>query len=456
MANNTTDSNLHVICTTVDHPGHTYTRNPLPASADKVNKLLQENHTKFHAFFNYHEITHGIFQHNHLAHHALTLFALGASPELIEKAYTANSGFQRIQPPLVEAVSDQLGDWAVFELSVANEHNYANFLHYFEKYAAKHCIEELVNRFLFRGDQFAEQVFARQFLGFVHPLIHTLAGLEFGQPAIVAEGLAQACVHRDEYLIPIMFEIEKVSAAHCERWTLVDIFAACRASKDLKSSVKYDDFDKLKNGLLLRARQSTIAMAGRWRVEPDEIDLRMAELQNATAFMLAGAQRRGKAPRMDFFTMHGTNCAVFVSALVQKSWVSPVDKARLLSWFGRFSVIAYLVHGAPQLDLTILREMTTVQSPDGWDDAIRRSCAFMDDGHACKMVRSLAWAEQTCRPYEGLDGFCMAGDDFVKAATIVADSLTGDGGRSGPDMDECWIRGAGFDEAWKDVPSVNK
>lgn len=63
MANNTTDSNLPAICTTVDYPEHTYTRNPLPASADKVNKLLQENHTKFHAFFNYHEITHGIFQH---------------------------------------------------------------------------------------------------------------------------------------------------------------------------------------------------------------------------------------------------------------------------------------------------------------------------------------------------------------------------------------------------------
>lgn len=84
------------------------------------------------------------------------------------------------------------------------------------------------------------------------------------------------------------------------------------------------------------------------------------------------------------------------------------------------------------------------------------SDAFMDDGHACKVVRSLAWAEQKCRPYEGRDGFCMTGDDFVNAATIVADSLTGDGGRSGHDVEECWIRGAGFDEAWENVPSVGK
>lgn len=60
----------------------------------------------------------------------------------------------------------------MFELSLANEHNYANFLHYFEKYAAKHGIEELVNRFLFRGDQFAEQVFARQFLGMSRIVAH--------------------------------------------------------------------------------------------------------------------------------------------------------------------------------------------------------------------------------------------------------------------------------------------
>jgi hypothetical protein len=40
MANKTTG-----ICTTVDHLGQTYTKNSLPASADKVNKLLQENHT---------------------------------------------------------------------------------------------------------------------------------------------------------------------------------------------------------------------------------------------------------------------------------------------------------------------------------------------------------------------------------------------------------------------------
>lgn len=67
----------------------------------------------------------------------------------------------------------------------------------------------------------------------------------------MAEGLAQACVHRDEYLIPIMFDIEKVSTAHCERWTLVDIFTACRVSPDLKSSVKFDDFDKIEKWVVI-------------------------------------------------------------------------------------------------------------------------------------------------------------------------------------------------------------
>jgi hypothetical protein len=47
-----------------------------------------------------------------------------------------------------------------------------NFSTISRKYAAKHDIEELVNRFLFRGDQFTEQVFARQFLGMSRIMVH--------------------------------------------------------------------------------------------------------------------------------------------------------------------------------------------------------------------------------------------------------------------------------------------
>ena len=66
-------------------------------SAQRASELLQENHEKHHIFFN----ESGF--HNHIAHHLLTVFALNASPEQIQKHYDDNKSYQR--PPQPVAVS---------------------------------------------------------------------------------------------------------------------------------------------------------------------------------------------------------------------------------------------------------------------------------------------------------------------------------------------------------------
>jgi sulfur relay (sulfurtransferase) complex TusBCD TusD component (DsrE family) len=63
-------------------------------SAKVANELLQENHDKYHIFVN----TDGF--HNHIAHHLLAIYALGATPDELQKAYDNNKGYQRNQFPV--------------------------------------------------------------------------------------------------------------------------------------------------------------------------------------------------------------------------------------------------------------------------------------------------------------------------------------------------------------------
>lgn len=48
---------------------------------------------------------------------------------------------------------------------------------------------------MLKGDQRADDMLVRMFDGILHPLIHLGFGVEFEQPAIIAEALALAAVH---------------------------------------------------------------------------------------------------------------------------------------------------------------------------------------------------------------------------------------------------------------------
>ena len=56
----------------------------------------------------------------------------------------------------------------------------------------------------------------------------------------------------------------------------------------------------------------------------------------------------------------------------------------------------------------------------------------------------MANAEKVSKPFEGKEGFTLEGDDWLKIAHMVIDSVEIQG--------DHWIRSAGFDEAWEQVP----
>ena len=122
-------------------------------------------------------------------------------------------------------------------------------------------------------------------VGFLHPLIHLGFALEFKQPAIVAEALAQAALHRD-YLAPFFLGAEKqanqtVEISSSIRKTLYDLLDEIRANEKLATSAHWDDDNKIRDGVLVRAPQEMIDIASQWTVRSEDLELRNAEMVNA-------------------------------------------------------------------------------------------------------------------------------------------------------------------------------
>lgn len=161
---------------------------------------------------------------------------------------------------------------------------------------------------LFAGTPQAEPLLVRLFAGFLHPLIQLLYGVEFGQPAIVAEALAQAAVHADNGLSDFLLGAEAAAEGKGEggeaMWKLYD---AVRDDGKLRGAARYADGDKVREGVLGRAKAEMVAVAGRVRVAEEEVDARTAEMFNGAVGVAAAAAltpvKGGKGGKFDFFLM---------------------------------------------------------------------------------------------------------------------------------------------------------
>lgn len=120
-------------------------------------------------------------------------------------------------------------------------------------------------------------------VGFLHPIIHLGYGLEFDQPLIVAEALAQAAVHTDW---PARFlwgaESAAVKLSGLPSRTLVDLMDEIRANSELANSVLWSDPpNKVTDGLYKRASEEMIRVAAQWKVSQEDLQQKTAEMINA-------------------------------------------------------------------------------------------------------------------------------------------------------------------------------
>ena len=128
--------------------------------------------------------------------------------------------------------------------------------------------------------------------------MHIGMALEFKQPKILAEGLAQSCVHHDYWYNEFISATERVGASPEAESALPlsDCVDLCRADPVVRrsSSVDYHQtFEEvetgpkmvmrvefIKDGVLANAWDEMVAIASRYRVDPNDLDRATAELMN--------------------------------------------------------------------------------------------------------------------------------------------------------------------------------
>ncbi len=126
--------------------------------------------------------------------------------------------------------------------------------------------------------------------GLLHPIIHLGFGVEFKQPAIVAEALAQAAVH-DTWIGPLLLAAEKAATSEKSK-SMVEILDEIRADKKLSTAAHWDDANKIRDGLIARAPDEMIKYASQWTVKSDELMIKTAEMTNAAGITTRSSSTR--------------------------------------------------------------------------------------------------------------------------------------------------------------------
>lgn len=128
-------------------------------SSKAGSRLLQENHDKYHIFFN----PSGF--HNHIAHHLLTIYALGATPDELQQAFDNNKPIQRPQFPVEKPIVQAMTDLDKFKEFLGKEQYFHDFEIFFRHEIETKGWEAVVNEHVFAGNAHADRMLTRMLAG---------------------------------------------------------------------------------------------------------------------------------------------------------------------------------------------------------------------------------------------------------------------------------------------------
>ena len=123
-------------------------------------------------------------------------------------------------------------------------------------------------------------------------------------------------------------------------------------------------------------------------------------------------------------------------------------KVRLLEWKIRIDIIQYVARGCPPLQPDAIRNYTPkekdlVSKPE---DLLPRFHRIAEDGHNIKLVRALLIAQQISQKYVDRPWIRMDDDMWLRAHYVLLDG--------NEHIDPKWVRSAGFEEAWEEIPKA--
>ncbi|KAK7706544.1 hypothetical protein SLS63_013932 [Diaporthe eres] len=418
--------------------------------AKKVTELLQKDLDVYHVYFN----DRGF--HNHIVHHLLALYGTGADAEAIQHGFDGNTGYQLPAKPTHNHVVEDLQTWSHAAKYLGKGQYYPDFLAFFQREIERKGWEAVVTEYLFSGSEGAEDLFVRLYAGVLHPLIQLMYAVEWKQPAIVAEALAQTCVHHDN-LRRELFAAEKMANEKYGRTSgsrmpsIASLLSEVRDQPKLGKELKYEDGYSLRDTVFRRAGDEMLEILSKVKVRPDEVEERTAEMFDANMFMAAGASfHPKKVNKFDFFIIHHLNSSPIFVTFNSQSWVPAETRARLLEWKIRYDLMEYAARGVPVLSLDQIKAyQPRNQGTASIAEITSKIHPMPDDGHAIKLARAAGICHEVTKKYQDRDWVLIKGDDmWSKINHLILDSLQSPG--------EYWVRSAGLDEAWTGVPSAHK
>lgn len=246
-------------------------------------------------------------------------------------------------------------------------------------------------------------------------MIHFGFGLEFNQPAIIAEALAEAAVHNSTPLVPFLHAVSHapLPSPQSQR-TLPQLLTEIRNNPTIANAARWEDNNKVYDGVFGRALNPFVSICSQWRVSPSAASLaaKTAEMYNAAIYFTAAAQRPDKIPKIDFYYMHCANVSIFFKTINALPWLPLETKCRMLEIKAWVDLAMYASRHVPQLRL---EEITGYRgSKRDLREAFEKVETFGDDGHAVKLVRAVASGAEVCRGYEGEEWCTIKGDMWLK------------------------------------------
>ncbi|KAF4969424.1 hypothetical protein FSARC_3355 [Fusarium sarcochroum] len=414
-------------------------------AARKASELLQKDLENHHVFLN------NLGFHDHMPHHLLTLYGTGASVANIQKAYDLRHSLQRPPVPVhQDAVQDLITHWDHAPQYLGKEEYYPDFLAYFQKAIDRDGYESVIKNHLLKGDDSANDLLLRLHAGVVHPLLQLMFAMEWEQPAIVAQALAQTCVHNIEGLDQLLLAGERqanVAADSTKMPSLLSLYEKIAADPQLSTAIHMEDESKIEDGIIGRAKQPMVDILKQVHVGYDELEERTAEMFHT--MVLAASSAAIHPPnhvKYDFFLMHHVNSSLIYPTFNSQSWLSAADKVRLLEWKIRLDLVQYTARGCPAISLEkIVSYSPKKPSEESVREIGRRLQDFGDDGHAIKQARATSICHELMKTYEDKPWVVLKGDTIWKNIQhMVVDAVEGPG--------VLYVRSAGLNEVWKDVP----
>ncbi|PYH94689.1 hypothetical protein BO71DRAFT_352975 [Aspergillus ellipticus CBS 707.79] len=407
-------------------------------SLDAVDECLQSNHNENHIAW------HEERRHNHMVHHILSVHGLGATAEQVKEHYGTA---RQVIPPareLDETLSYSLVDREKWKIHIGDHLYYRNYLAHFEREIQAKGYIEVMHEYLFAEDERAEDMMVRLFSGLWHPWIHLGYALEFEQPCLMAEALAQIATHPLWDFHKVLLPTEKVAGRYGTK-SMIEIMEDIHKDEKLMAAPIYDNLNRYID-VFNRAPDEMIKHASKYTVKLEEMDAKVAESHEVAAYSLGCCQRRGKDIKCDFFILHNLTASIFLSSICYHPSISTRTRIRLMEWKGRVDLIAWATIKAPTLDRSVLMDHPHTKDWDGLFQWNLDTCK--DDSHYAKALRALAHGQKLCKEQEakGNAPKCMVSDEmWLKVGNMLISASA---------RDPKYVRGAGFDPEWDLVPDL--